>query len=73
MARMELIQAVNAAGSRGLIVAPQPAPKRNVTPMKPRIFALLDRAYRRPCFVCGHRGDCEHREPRVELALMGLG
>ena len=72
MARMELIQAVNAAGSRGLIVAPQPAHRRTGAPSKPRIFALLDRAYRRRCFVCGQRGDCAHREPRVELALMGL-
>lgn len=37
---------------------------------------LMDEACRaayaiRPCFVCERLGYCEHREPQVELALMG--
>lgn len=27
-----------------------------------------DSPYRRLCFVCGLRGECKHREQRVELA-----
>ena len=28
-------------------------------------------AYRRPCFICGTVGFCRHREPFVELAIVG--
>jgi len=72
---MELRQSVDAMRDRGLIVAPPARPqaaRRNVLPIKPRTVALLEKAYRRRCFVCGERGDCEHREPRVELALLGF-
>ena len=40
---------------------------------RPRHVAyLLEIAYGRPCFVCGHGGPCGHREPGVELALLGV-
>ena len=71
----DLWQSVDAMRNRGLIVAPPARPqaaRRNVVPMKPRTLALLDKAYRRRCFICAQRGDCGHREPEVELALLGV-
>ncbi len=69
---VELLHAVNSLRQRGLVVTPQPTPRRvlNVVPMKPRIFALLDRAYKRRCFVCDAQGDCGHREQKVEIAIL---
>jgi hypothetical protein len=32
----------------------------------------LAKAYQRPCFICHQTGACLHREPDVELALMGV-
>lgn len=34
---------------------------------------LLDLAFERRCFICHRRGRCSHREPLVELALIGAG
>lgn len=31
-------------------------------------LAHLATMYSRPCFVCDRRGQCDHREPEVELA-----
>jgi hypothetical protein len=40
---------------------------------RPRHVAyLLELAYGRPCFLCGKGGPCGHREPGVELALLGV-
>jgi hypothetical protein len=29
----------------------------------------LERAYLRPCWICGKTGACAHREPAVEAAI----
>lgn len=42
-------------------------------PVMPReVDRLLTMAYQRPCGVCRHIGVCAHREPAVELALLGV-
>lgn len=38
-----------------------------------RIRDLLDCAYERLCFICGHPGRCRHREPQVEIAILMAG
>lgn len=34
---------------------------------------LLTMAFKRRCFICRKKGPCEHREPNVELAILGAG
>lgn len=34
------------------------------------VRSALDAAYLRPCFICGKKGACGHREPEVELAIL---
>jgi hypothetical protein len=55
----------------------EPAPDLMHTPGRRRVLArrrrLLLAAYERPCFACGRKGDCSHREPRIELLLAFQG
>jgi hypothetical protein len=37
------------------------------------VYLLLRLAYQRECFICGGLGDCHHREPQVELAMIWAG
>ncbi len=48
-------------------VASLPAPKSGSS-----IADLLEMAYSRPCFLCERTGPCRHREPAVELAILGI-
>ena len=38
----------------------------------PSTAELLALAFSRPCFVCQRTGWCKHREPEVELAILGM-
>ena len=65
------------AAARPTAQAIAPVPPANArVPRLPSgawIAYLFHCAYARPCFVCRETGPCEHREPEVELALMGVG
>lgn len=62
------------------MTAPIPAPGSAFRPVfrgpvadveKTHTERLLALAYVRPCFVCSKEGPCKHREPDVELILLG--
>lgn len=67
-----LFRAVDALRAQGAILGTCPIPKepRKAWPRKRRISGMLERAYLRPCFMCREQGDCGHREPEVEFALL---
>lgn len=54
------------------MTAPAPRPAQPIADAAIRIARLLDLAFTRPCFICHQSGRCAHREPEVELALLGV-
>ena len=56
------------------MTSPQPAPPVRTTEASlDRIQRLLDFAFAsRACFICGLAAWCQHREPEVELAYLGV-
>jgi len=69
-----------AVGPPVVLEEPKPRPmptERTESPLPAvlqanRVKTLLAIAYKRPCAVCRAVGQCDHREPLVELALMGV-
>jgi hypothetical protein len=56
---------------RKLILPPYAVTGLEIQPI--RRGDWLERAYLRPCWICGKTGACAHREPEVERAIFASG